>query len=91
MDKKNQFKIDHMDPLGQGVYKSDDQVFFIPKTLPGEEGEFRINKKRKGVHFCSLAKLTSTSDQRITPVCPHFEECNGCHYLHTNYPEELKF
>jgi len=84
------FIIDHIDPLGQGVYKEDDQVFFIPKTLPGEHGYFNIIKRSKGVNFCELVKLTSKSPLRVEPECPHFQECSGCHLLHINYEEELK-
>ena len=86
----NKFLIDHIDPLGQGVFKQDDQVFFIPKTLPGETGDFVIDKKSKGVHFGTCTQITNKSPERITPDCPHFDQCNGCHFLHTHYQNELK-
>ncbi len=54
------FLIDHIDPLGQGVFKKDDQIFFIPKTLPGEEGEAEILKSKKNLHFCKTHKAHST-------------------------------
>lgn len=91
MTKKVHFKIEHMDPLGQGVSKITDKIVFIPGTLPGEEGEAEILKESKGVAFAKVTSLTKSSPQRITPECPHFEECNGCHYLHTDYTSELEF
>ncbi|TNF04395.1 MAG: class I SAM-dependent RNA methyltransferase [Deltaproteobacteria bacterium] len=91
MTKKVQFKIDHMDPLGQGVSKISDKIVFIPSTLPGEEGEAEILKESKGVAFAKLIHLTKKSPDRIKPQCPHFETCNGCHYLHTDYNHELNF
>lgn len=84
------FIIDHIDPLGQGVFKENDQIFFIPKTLPGEEGNFDIVKKSKGVHFGILKSLTKESSERREPECIHFSECNGCHFLHTHYQFELE-
>lgn len=41
MQKKSliPFKIETLDPLGQGVSKIADQITFIAKTLPGEEGD----------------------------------------------------
>jgi len=91
MTKKVHFKIEHMDPLGQGVSKIADKIVFIPSTLPGEEGEAEILKESKGVAFAKPISFTKKSDQRIEPECPHFNECNGCHYLHTNYEFEIQF
>lgn len=85
------FIIDHIDPFGQGVFKSEQDIYFIPKTLPEETGTFQVLKKRKGVHFCELLKLEKTSSKRVPAECVHYEECNGCHYLHTDYDSELEF
>ena len=88
------FKIDHLDPMGQGVYKSDDEIFFISGTLPGEEGEAQISASKKNIHFGYLVspeKLTNPSPLRKSSQCEHFNECNGCHYLHTDYEQEVKF
>ncbi len=91
MTKKVKFKIDHIDPLGQGVSKISDKIIFIPSTLPGEEGEAEILKESKGVAFATLVEIEKKSNERIDSVCPHFMNCNGCHYLHTNYENELEF
>lgn len=85
------FIIDHIDPLGQGVFKEDDQIFFIPKTLPSEQGEFKILKKKKGVHFGKAISIKKSSPNRINPECEHFLDCPGCHFQHTNYDQELSF
>ncbi len=85
------FIIDHIDPLGQGVFKKGEDIYFIPKTLPGEEGHLKVLKKSKGVHFCELINLTKKSPLRTEPTCPHFNQCNGCDYLHTSYTNEIEF
>ncbi len=85
------FRIDHCDPLGQGVDKSGKGVTFIAKTLPGETGRARIFKSKKGVHFAKLIAVTTPSAQRRPAECPHFEDCPGCDYLHTDYKTELGF
>ena len=85
------FVIEHIDPLGQGVFKEEDNIYFIPKTLPDEEGQFEIVNRKKGVHFCKALTLTKASLDRIDPNCKHFYECNGCHYLHTHYENEIEF
>lgn len=86
-----EFIIDHIDPFGQGVYKKEKEIFFIPKTLPGETGTFKVLKKKKGVHFCSLGSLEKESEIRQAAQCLHYDRCNGCHFLHTDYSSELGF
>ncbi len=85
---KIDFNIEHIDPLGQGVSKKDGCVTFIKKTLPGEVGDARLLSSKKGVQFAELQTLTSTSPERITPACTHFNQCNGCDFLHTTYENE---
>ena len=85
------FKISTMDSLGQGVSKETDKITFISKVLPGETGDAKITGQRKGICFANLHKLQTRSPHRIEPVCPHFQNCPSCHYLHTTYEEELKF
>ncbi|ATH09020.1 hypothetical protein BIY24_14010 [Halobacteriovorax marinus] len=92
--KKIEFTIDHIDPLGQGISKTQDQVCFIEKSLPGESGEIEVIKsKKKGrLIFSRLnsADLHSPSPLRIQPECEHFWHCSGCHYLHVKYEDELE-
>lgn len=81
-----------MDPLGQGVSKIGDKITFVPKTLPGEEGEASVVSEKKGVRFLGLPeKFSQLSEKRIEPICPHFKSCPSCHFLHTDYKNELSF
>lgn len=88
---KKDFQIENIDPLGQGVSKTNDQIIFIKKTLPGESGNAEIISNKKGVSFGKLSELKVKSPERITPQCIHFHECNGCDYLHTSYEKELEY
>lgn len=83
------FLIDHIDSLGQGVFKQDDQVYFIPKTLPDEEGTFEIKNSSKGVNFGQVKQILKSSESRIQSECPHYNECSGCSFLHTHYENEV--
>ena len=89
--QKHQYHIEHMDALGQGVCKQNGAITFIAKTLPGESGMARIHKRSKGVQFATGESIAEQSAQRIEPECVHFQQCPGCHYLHTDYPTELGF
>ncbi len=88
---KISFRIDHMDPLGQGVYKQNGKITFIAKTLPGESGTARVYKRSKGVQFAHVETLDNTAENRIEPECAHFQNCPSCNYLHTDYDSELVY
>ncbi len=88
------FEILHLDPLAQGVAKSENQIYFICKTLPGEQGKASIYRKSKGVNKAVLLSpndLTVSSPNRLGANCPHYNECSACHFLHTDYESELLF
>lgn len=85
------FMIESMDPLGQGVSIIDKKPCFIPKTLPGEKGTAVITKVSKGVAFAQLEVVDLVADNRSESKCEHFSQCPGCHYLHTDYENELNY
>ncbi len=89
--KTIKYKIAHMDPMGQGVYKENDQIYFIKKSLPNEQGIAEINYSKKNLHFCESISTDTPSPDRITPECRFYNSCDGCSYLHTNYVSELNF
>lgn len=86
-----EFDIETMDSLGQGVAKIEGKPCFIPKTLPGEKGKATIVKTSKGVMFARLESLDVPAENRNEPDCEHFNQCPGCHYLHTDYSSELDY
>ena len=88
---KIDFRIQHIDPIGQGVSKEDAAVTFIKKTLPGEMVSAEVFSKKKGVQFATLTAIGEPSADRKAPDCPHYDSCNGCDYQHTSYEKELEF
>lgn len=84
------FKVEHLDSLGQGVSKLNG-ITFIQKTLPGEEGKALVYKSKKSIQFASLTELTKKSQLRTDSKCPYYSECGGCHFLHTSYENEIEF
>ena len=89
--RKVDFEIESIDPLGQGVSKKDETITFVAGTLPGESGVATLYKRSKGVQFARLQSLQQTADNRVEPDCPHFDQCPGCQYLHTDYSSELTY
>lgn len=85
------FKIDNVDIFGQGVSKLNDKIVFIQKTLPGETGTALITGKKKKVAFAKLVTLATPSPLRASALCPHYNECVGCQFLHTSYATEIAY
>lgn len=85
------FFIDAMDALGQGIDRSEQGVHFISKTLPGETGRATLISRKKGVGFARLSQLDKAAANRIEASCPHYQQCPGCDYLHTDYVSELAY
>lgn len=66
-------------------------ISFVAGTLPGEAGVATVYKRSKGVQFARLQTLGKTAENRVEPECPHFDQCPGCQFLHTDYPSELTY
>jgi len=89
--KQRSYAIESIDALGQGVSKSDGEITFIAKTLPQETVTAQVLKKKKGVSFAQLKSVDIKATNRIEADCPHYGECPGCHFLHTDYDSELRY
>ena len=69
---------------------ADGRAAFISFGLPGERVRARLVENKKGFVRGRILEVLKASPQRITPRCPHFVQCGGCHYQHLAYPEQLK-
>ncbi|NYF88074.1 23S rRNA (uracil(1939)-C(5))-methyltransferase RlmD [Tunturiibacter empetritectus] len=72
------------------AHQSDGDSVFIPFVLPGELVEVQIQQQKKNFEEASLLQVLEDSVDRVQPACPHFGECGGCHYQHTQYPAQVK-
>lgn len=85
------FNIIHLDSLGQGIAKSEDQIYFLLKVLPGESGTAIVKQKKKKLNFGYATTIDQSSIKRIPAQCEHYQHCHGCHYQHCSYEDELAF
>ena len=76
---------------GKGIIKVDNEVIFVNDVLIDEEVEVRITKKEKSYYLGEVIDYITTSKNRVEPNCPYYYDCGGCHLLHMNYNEQLKF
>jgi len=67
------------------------KTVFMPLVLPGEEVEATITEEKPGYARAIAQHLLKASEKRVAPACPYFAQCGGCHYQHTDYPNQLEF
>src|SRR5258708_7845964 len=70
---------------GDALARVDGRVVFAPYVLPGETARLDVHE---GVH-ADLVEVVTPTTERVTPPCPHFGRCGGCHYQHAPYEFQL--
>ena len=68
----------------------DGRAVFVPFALPGERVRVRLVDERRGFVYAELLEVLEAVAGRISPRCPHFGQCGGCHYQHVRYPEQCQ-
>ncbi len=76
---------------GYGVTHIDGRVCFVPYAVPQDELIVEITSEKKSVTFGRIVEIKKPSPFRKEPGCPLFEQCGGCHWLHIDYDEQLKW
>jgi len=71
-----------LDNFGQGVARYEGKTLFIANLLPGESAQVRITEDKRQFSRARVTKRLNDSPQRVTPRCPHYNECGGCQQQH---------
>lgn len=98
-NKQNIFNIDTfhnvvintIDNEARGITKINGKTVFIPDTLPTEEVEIQLVKKKSNYDIAKLIKINKKSIDRVEPNCPNFGYCGGCSMQHINLNAQLKY
>ena len=72
---------------GIGFYKR--QVVFVEGAIPGEIVEVKIVKATDKYVYGEITKFKAISEERVEPICPHFNSCGGCQLQHLSYKAQL--
>jgi 23S rRNA (uracil1939-C5)-methyltransferase len=62
---------------------------FVPFTLPGEQVDAAIVSRQGGLVRAEAKTWRQQSPRRVTPECPYFGTCGGCHLQHGSYELQL--
>lgn len=85
-----QVKLTTLSYGGQALYKSKGIVLFVPKGLPEDIVNIKINKLKKNYGTAEIIDIVKPSPLRVIPKCKAFGEgCGGCQWLHFDYHSQL--
>jgi 23S rRNA (uracil1939-C5)-methyltransferase len=70
---------------GEGLARIESRVALAPFVLPGE----RVRIELAGKIHASLIEVLEPAPGRVSPPCPLFQRCGGCHYQHAHYAFQL--
>ncbi len=60
----------------------DGQVVFVPYGITGERVSVQMRDVRRGMPRAEIKQVLRPVPERVSPRCPHFRDCGGCHYQH---------
>jgi 23S rRNA (uracil1939-C5)-methyltransferase len=75
---------------GDGLGRLDGRVVFAPFVLPGERIRAKAEQEKPGLVRARLLEVLEAAPDRVTPPCPVFGYCGGCHYQHAPYEFQLE-
>jgi len=76
---------------GVGVARLDNQVVFVPFTVPGDRVRAVVTRKKRNYLEASLEQVLLPSPDRIEPRCAHFGTCGGCSWQCMAYQKQLEY
>jgi len=76
---------------GEGLARLEGRAVLVPLVLPGERVAALPVKEEPRLIRARLGKVLEPAPERITPQCPYFARCGGCHYQHAGYQDQLRY
>ncbi len=76
---------------GVSVGRIDGMVHFVEGAVPGDTVRARLTKNKKNYVECKTVEILQKSENRIEPLCEHFDNCGGCKRQDLIYSEQLKW
>ena len=66
------------------------KTVFVPFVLEGEQVEAALVQQKSEFARARVRRVLHPSPARVTPHCPYFLRCGGCHYQHATYEHQLE-
>ncbi len=92
MKKEITLQLTTMAHGGSALGQDDNGRFiFVPLAIPGETVRVAVPVEKKEYAQGKLLAVETAVSDRVSPQCPHFGECGGCHFQHIAYTKQLAF
>ncbi len=75
---------------GKAMGRWNEQVVFVPMTVPGDVVDVQIRCKRRRFMEGYVVRYVRRSPLRTEPFCAHFGVCGGCKWQNLPYEEQLR-
>lgn len=79
-----------MDEEGKGIVRIKGQEVHIPNLIEGETANVEVFRKGRFID-ANVTGVLEESKYRVTPRCPYFSKCGGCHLQHISAEGQAKF
>lgn len=66
------------------------KAVFVPFVLANEKIEAALIEDKRAFARARAEQILEPSAHRISPSCPYFARCGGCHYQHADYQHQLE-
>ena len=76
------------DMEGNGITRINNFVIFVFGALKNEIVEIKITEVNKRFAKGKIINIISESPRRKKILCPIYDKCGGCNFLHTSYENE---
>jgi 23S rRNA (uracil1939-C5)-methyltransferase len=83
-------KIEKLDHQGRGLAYFQNKPLFIDGALSGELLDIQILESKKRYSKGQIKKIVKSSELRIEPTCPHYQQCGGCHLQHIEQATQIQ-
>ncbi len=74
---------------GEALGYAQGQTILVSGALPGELLEVEPVRTAKGVVHARPLRILQAAPERVSPPCPYFAQCGGCHYQHLDIERQL--
>jgi 23S rRNA (uracil1939-C5)-methyltransferase len=76
---------------GSGLAHVDGLTVFVPDTIPGQQVEIEIVKKKDTYAEAKVVKVLRRAKDEIPARCTHFHDCGGCIWQNLPYDKQISY
>jgi 23S rRNA (uracil1939-C5)-methyltransferase len=75
---------------GTGLGRHNGKVVLVPFTAPGDRLLVKTVEEKKNLSWAEVVRVLVPGQGRVTPQCPEFQRCGGCHWQHLEYSRQVE-